>query len=124
MKILRLPHLVAVVIPSLGRTKTVKLSRDRRNEAIKMVLKEFEKMFGGATPMRVPPGGITRMLNGEVLLDPGQTLVVSGTTRRPFLKRKNDIRRVAKKVGVMLDQEAVAALAFPSDSFIVLLEPS
>ena len=101
MRIQKLPYLVAIVIPSLGRTAAERLTRAQRNVIIQTALKRFEELFGGATPMRIPPGGIVRLLDGTVLVDPNQTLVVSGTTRREFLRRREEIERLALRVGEM-----------------------
>lgn len=124
MRVQRLSYLVALVMPSLGRAGSRQLSQALQNRAMALAVKLFEKWFGGATPMRVPPGGVVRMLDGSVLFDHDQTLVVSGTTRKEFRKRRKEMERVAAQVGKMLGQESVAVIAFPSDSFIVFLEPS
>ena len=86
-----------------------------------MTLKELERLFGGATEVRSQ--GVTRMLDGTVLVDHGQTLVMTGTTRKKFLGKKAEVEKIAVDIGKMLDQEGVAVLAYDSDSFIVILEP-
>jgi hypothetical protein len=121
MNILKLPYLVAFVIPSLGRKKNQTLKKEKRQEAIEITLKELEGLFGGATTME--SRGVTRMLDGTVLVDHEQTLVLTGTTRKEFLSKKAAIEKVAVEVGKMLDQEAVAVLAYDSDSYIVELRP-
>lgn len=73
--------------------------------------------------MRVPPGGITHMADGTVLVDGGQTLVVSGTTPRGFQKHRKAVLALAGEVGRMLDQEAVAVLTLDRSSvFLVFPE--
>lgn len=121
MSILKLPYLVAVVMPSLGRKKNQTLKKKKRQEAIEITLKELERLFGGATTMESQ--GVTRMIDGTILVDHNQTLVLTGTTRKEFLSRKAAVEKVAVEVGKMLNQEAVAVLAYDSDSFIVELGP-
>ena len=87
MNVLKLPYLVAVVIPSLGRNKNQTLKKEKRQEAIEITLKELERLFGGATTME--SRGVTRMLDGTVLVDHKQTLVLTGTTRKEFLSRNS-----------------------------------
>lgn len=120
MRIQKLPYLVAIVIPSLGRTAKERLTKAQRNVIIQTALKRFEKLFGGATPMRLPPGGIVRLSDGTVLVDSNQTLVLSGTTRREFLRQRKEVEQLALQVGEMLNQESVAVLAFASDSFLLI----
>ncbi|MBI4678743.1 MAG: hypothetical protein HY748_14280 [Elusimicrobia bacterium] len=62
-------------------------------------------------------------MDGTVLVDPDQTLVVSGTTRREFLRRRKEVERLALRVGEMLNQESVAVIAFASDSFLLIRYP-
>lgn len=120
MRIQKFSYLVAIVIPSLGRTTEERLTKAQRNAVIETALKRFEELFGGATLMRIPPGGIVRLLDGTVLVDPKQTLVISGTTRGEFLKWRKEIEQLALEVGERLDQESVAVLAFASDSFLLI----
>lgn len=123
MRIQKLPCLVAIVIPSLGRTAKERITKAQRNAVIQTALKRFKELFGGATPMSIPPGGIVRLLDGTVLVDPDQTLVVSGTTRSGFLRRRKEVGQLALQVGEMLNQESVAVIAFASDSFLLIREP-
>ncbi|MBI4738808.1 hypothetical protein HY772_04565 [Candidatus Woesearchaeota archaeon] len=120
MHIQKLPYLVAIVIPSLGRKAEERLTKVERNAIIQMALKRFEELFGGATPMKIPPGGIVRLTDGTVLVDHNQTLVVSGTTRGEFLRWRKEVEHLALQVGEKLDQESVAVLAFASDSFLLI----
>ena len=86
-----------------------------------MALKRFEELFSGATSMS--SNGIVRLLDGTVLVDSNQTLVVSGTTHREFLRQHKKVEQLALRVGEMLDQESVAVLAFASDSFLLIRDP-
>ncbi len=121
MRVLRLPYLVGIVVPSLGGLAQVKLKPADQAQAIRVVLEAFEGWFGGATPMKTPPGGIVRLEDGTPLLDSDQTLVVAGTTRLQFKKREADVVRLAEKIGKMLMQESIGVLAFAtSDSMPVI----
>ena len=121
MEILKLPYLVMIVIPRLGRSKGKRLNKAQRRKAIVTALQALRALFGGATTMRSQ--GVTKMSDGTVLLDTGQTLVMSGTTRRKFLRRRKEVGRIAMRVGKMINQESMAVIAYPSDGFIVILEP-
>jgi len=120
MRFQKLPYLVAIVMPSLGRTVSQRLTKAQRSAVVEMGLKRFEELFGGATHMRLSPGGIVRLLDGTVLVDPNQSLVVSGTTRTEFLRRRKEIERLALRLGEMCGQQSVAVLAFASDSFLLI----
>ncbi len=115
-----LPFVVGIVVPSLGGLAQVRLRRADRERAIRTVLEAFEGWFGGGTPMRIPPGGIVRLEDGTVVLDPDQIVVVSGTTRACFRRHRPDIAKLAERVGQLLRQESIAVLAFAtSDSLLV-----
>jgi hypothetical protein len=94
-----------------------------QEEAIEMLLNAFAKWFGGASAM--PSLGTWRMRDGSgVEIDRGQTVIASMTTRREFRKRRAAIRHIARRVGDLLNQEAMAVIAYPaSEGFVVGAEP-
>lgn len=119
----RLPFLVGIVIPSRGGPSQARLSRELHQKATRMVLEAFEGWFGGATPMKVPPGGIVRLEDGTTVFDSEQTFVVAGTTRREFRRNRERIVGLAERIGESLGQESMAVLAFPtSESMLIFPE--
>ena len=81
----------------------------------------FGDWFGGATPL--PSQGVWRMHDGRVLLDKGQTVVLSMTTKARFLKFRARVEELVDRVGDLLKQEAMAVIAFRrSDGFLVIGE--
>ena len=82
--------------------------------------KELTDCFGGSTPVPAPG---TNVLEGRVLYEKGQVLVVSGCDdRREFLKHRARLQSFVKCMGEELDQAWVFVLAFPSDSFLLEVE--
>jgi len=63
------------------------------------------------------------ILEGRILYEAGQTLVVAACRdRREFLRHRESIRQFAERMGADLDQQQVFVLAFPSNSFLIELK--
>ena len=120
MKILRLPYLVAVPIPTRGRHHK-RISRARCGTATKRVMKSFGEWFGGATAMAWPCLGTWTMVDGSgVVVEKGQTVVVVMTTRKDYRAHREAIEHLVDDVAKMLDQEAMAVIVSKaSDGYLL-----
>jgi hypothetical protein len=109
-------YLVAIPIPDLDRTGR-KLESMRTAEWLNRARKELTECFGGTTVIPAPG---TNILDGEVVYEKGQRLVVSACRNRDdFLTKRDRIEAFAGRMAEELNQNAVFVLAFPSDSFLV-----
>jgi len=123
-KILEKRYLVGIPIPSLDR-KGRPLRPAAADAWTRKALDELTACFGGATPVPAPGVNIVQDRSGKlrVLFEQGQTLVISAcSSRAEFRSKRSRIRRFAEAMATALRQEAVCVLAFPSDSFLVVLE--
>jgi hypothetical protein len=124
MRVLRLPYLVAVPIPTRDRAHH-RIPRKRCKVATETVMKAFGEWFGGATAMPWPCLGTWTMVDGSgVVVEKGQMVVVVMTTRKDYRAYQGAIEHLVEGVAKMLDQEAMAVivskasdgyLLFPSD---------
>jgi len=85
-----------------------------------MAERELTECFGGATP--IPSPG-TNIIDGKVLYERGQILVLSGCdSRSEFLEKRDRIQAFVERMGRDLHQKLVFVLACPSDSFLTEIE--
>ncbi len=113
------PYVVAVPVPSLNR-HGYQLNNEDIDRWIKLVEAELTACFGGATSLQAPG---TNIVEGKVLYEAGQLLVLSGCdSRAQFIARRERLAAFVEKMGNALDQAAVFVLAFDSDSFLIELE--
>ena len=108
--------MVAVPIPRFDRHRKA-LAKTRIDEAVREVVEEFSRWFGGAKVLH--SAGAYRMLDGAVIVDNEEPAVVAMTSRADYRKRKADIERLADIVGTRLDQESMAVIACPAEGFLV-----
>ena len=112
-------YLVAIPVPSLDRRGRA-ISPSKVEEWSRKAQMELTKCFGGATPLPAPA---TNIVDGKVLFEEGQILVLSGCdNREEFRRNRESIKAFAEEMGRALDQHAVFVLAFASDSFLIELE--
>ena len=111
MKRKRLPFVAAVPIPTKGRDGR-RLSKRRRLKAVDKALKGFHEMFDGAK--EIPSPGTYKTRAGRTLVERGEPLVISMTTRAVFRKQRRKVEALIGEVGDDLNQEAMAVIAFDS----------
>jgi hypothetical protein len=112
----RLQYVVAVPIPFLDRLGKPLPAR-KRDRWVRLLLSELTMCFGGA--IQIPAPG-TNIVEGELLYEQGQTLVLAACRNRSeYLASKSRIKRLVLKMGAELNQSFVFVLAFPSDSFLI-----
>lgn len=117
-KVLAKNYLVGIPIPYLDRHGR-RLEASRTERWTHEALQELTECFGGATPIPAPGRNI---VEGTVLHEEGQTLILGGCDDRDdFLRKRDRIQLFAEKMGHALNQYAVFVLAFPSDSFLIEL---
>ena len=113
------PYVVAIPVPSLNRAGK-QLNRDDIDRWVKLAETELTACFGGATLLRAPG---TNIVDGKVLYEAGQFLVMSGCdSRDEFIAKRKKLTVFVEQMGDALDQAAVFVLAFDSDSFLIELE--
>ena len=121
MKVTSKKYLVAIAVPALDRFGRP-LGEEVIQEWTKRALDELTQCFGGATPLEAWGENV---LNGKVVYEKGQMLVLSGCDERAdFLKHKARIESFADSMRTALNQESVFVLAFAPDSFLVEGESS
>jgi len=122
MSLVRLDYVVIVPVPTLDRGHR-RLAVKRRRQATDLLLKAFTRWFGGATAL--PSLGTWEMLDGSgIAIDRNQTVVFSMTTRVVWRKQRARVVRLASQVGDLLDQEAMAVVAFAkADGLLVFGAP-
>jgi hypothetical protein len=120
MRVLRLPYIVAVPIPTRDRAQR-RIPKARRKVATEKVLKAFGEWFGGATAMPWPCLGTWTMVDGSgVVVEKGQTVVVVMTTRKDYRARRGAIEHLVDDVAKKLDQEAMAVIVSKaSDGYLL-----
>ncbi len=64
------------------------------------------------------------MLNGRVIMDDDEPVIVSFTTRRAFIRRRRSLSKLAASAGTALHQESMAILGCPAEGLIVFTEGS
>jgi hypothetical protein len=112
-------YLVAIPVPFLD-DRGRKLKRRQMQMWVRLVEQELTECFGGATPIASPG---TNIIEGQILYEQGQTLILSACdNRREFLKKRDRIAALVERMGNDLNQHAVFVLAFPSDSFLIEIE--
>jgi hypothetical protein len=112
-------YLVAIRIPSLD-DKGRNISQAKIDEWNRKAQRELTECFGGATPL---PAAAMNMVDGRLLFEQGQVLVLSGcAAREEFLEKRQRIREFVQKMGQALNQQSVFVLAYPSDSFLIEIE--
>jgi len=95
----------------------VPLDRTEIDKWVKRTLDELTDCFGGASPLNAPG---TNMLDGRVLYERDQVIVVSACdSREEFLRHQKRIETFAETMCRDLRQHSVIVLACPSDSFLV-----
>lgn len=110
------PYLVAIPIPSLDNHGHP-LDQDEIDKWVAKTLWELTECFGGATPIPAPG---TNILDGRIVYEKDQIIVVSGCdSREEFSRHRERIEAFAEAMGEDLRQFAVFVLAFQSDSFLV-----
>lgn len=114
----KLPFVVAVPIPTRDRNGRP-LPRKARSKAIAKVLKRFDELFGGAKEIASP--GTYKARSGKTIVEEREPLVISMTTRRFYLRQKDEVEKLASQVGDELNQEAMAVVAFDSGEGVLLL---
>lgn len=107
----RLPFVVALPIPTKDRDGRL-IQAARRRAATETVLKEFDRLFGGAKVLRSP--ATYRTLSGITIIEEDEPFVLSMTTKMTFLKHRRAVGRLATEVGTFVNQEAMAVIAFDS----------
>ena len=115
-KVVEKAYLVAIPVPSLDISGSP-LDRGEIDKWVKKALNELTECFGGAMPMAAPG---TNMLEGQILYEKDQVVVVSACdSREEFLQKRSRIEAFAKEMRRDLRQHSVFVLACPSDSFLV-----
>lgn len=118
-KVLSKPYLVGIPVPYLDRHGR-KLDRRQTEAWTGAALVELTECFGGATPQIA---GATNIVEGKILYEERQTLVLSGCdSRDDFLRHRERIKAFANEMGRALNQYAVFVLAYRSDSFLIELQ--
>jgi hypothetical protein len=113
------PYLVGIPVPYLDRNGR-KLGPRKTKAWTKAALVELTKCFGGATPQAA---AATNIVEGRLLYEEGQTLVLSGCdSRDEFLQHRERIKLFGERMCAALNQYAVFVLAYPSDCFLIEVE--
>lgn len=111
-----LKYIVGLPIPSLDREGRPLDGADI-DRWTEMALTELTECFGGATRIAAPG---TNVLEGEIVYEKEQILVVSACKNRDeFLVKRDRITAFAECMGEGLNQESVFVLAWPSDSCLI-----
>lgn len=111
-----LRYLVAIPIPYLDRRGGL-LAEERRGEWIRLTHEKLHECFQGTLEFPAPG---TNVVDGKVLYEEGQTLVVSlCADRKAFKKAEHAIEEFALRMGTALDQDCVLVLAFSADAQIL-----
>lgn len=112
----RLGYVVAIPIPFLDRLGKPLPAR-KREKWVRLLLTELAECFGGAT--QIPAPG-TNMVDGQLLYERGQTLVLAACRNRSeYLASKSRIKTLVLRMSAGLRQNSVFVLAFQSDSFLI-----
>lgn len=112
-----MPYVAALPVPTLDR-KGHRLAKNRRDKAVKKVLKRFDELFGGAKV--VPSPATYRTLSGITLVEEREPLVLSMTTRKTYAKHRKTVEQLAVEVGEDLNQESMVVIAFDSGKGVLL----
>lgn len=111
-----LSYLVIIPIADLDR-KGKKLVASKRALWIKRAHDEIRECFGGSLEFPAPG---TNVLDGKVLWEKGQTIMLGLCLDQPaFEDKKARLKSFAVKMGSALDQDSVLLFGFPADAAII-----
>jgi hypothetical protein len=120
-RIVTLRYLVAVPLPRLDR-RGRRIGKVRQERARDRLMRAFGRWFGGATAM--PCAGTWQPLDDRtIMVDKGQIVVVSMTTKRQFRRRRPALARLVGALADELDQEAMAVISFPTAEGWIVFDP-
>lgn len=112
-------YLVALPIPYLDKSGN-ELNASERQKWTHRAEKELTRCFGATTVIHAPG---TNILDGKLLYEKDQTLVLSACdTRQGFIRKRTRIKAFAEVMGRELNQDAVFILGFRSDSCLVEID--